>query len=53
MIGCSEPQKSSKCFVIFGGDVDSSEMSTAVELGKHDGVETIRLAMVTGLARNE
>jgi hypothetical protein len=39
--------------VFLGGNVNRSQVSTAIKSGKHDGIEAIGLAVITGFAGNE
>jgi hypothetical protein len=48
-----EPQESPQGLMFLCGDVNGGEVTATVELGKHDGVESIRLAVIAGSAGNQ
>jgi hypothetical protein len=53
LVGEPQPKKAAKGFLVFGGNMDGSQMPAAVELDQHDGVEMIGLSVLSGFAGDE
>ena len=52
-IAGAQAQESAQGFLVFRWDMDCGKMSTAVEAGKHESIETVRLAAIARFSGNE